>query len=108
MWGYLEYFLIKKREYLIMEILINIIEFFFASALFINALLFVPQAIKIWKAKSSKGNSITTFLGFNVIQLLIVLHGIIMRDYILALGYAISLVTCGVVTILIFHYREKK
>ncbi|GHU16232.1 hypothetical protein FACS189472_00810 [Alphaproteobacteria bacterium] len=83
-----------------------IIEAIFGFGMFINAILFIPQAVKIYKTKSAKGVSLATFAGFCVIQLFTVLHGYIHQDYILMFGYALSLVFCAIVTFLIFLYRK--
>lgn len=84
-----------------------IIEFVFSLGLFINALLFIPQAIKIYREKTVTGISLITFLGFLLIQFAIVLHGIINHDYLLVCGYLISMLSCGTVVILIFIYRKQ-
>ena len=47
-----------------MQVLIHVIEFLFACALFVNALLFIPQIYRLYKEKSAKGVSLTTFGGF--------------------------------------------
>lgn len=86
----------------------NIIEFIFASALFFNAVIFIPQAIKIWKEKTAKGVSLWTFLGFLITQLAIVLHGIIAKDYTLVAGYLFAMFTCGMVVILVLIYGRDK
>ncbi|MDR1561201.1 MAG: hypothetical protein LBS23_02490 [Holosporaceae bacterium] len=83
------------------------IEFMFGFGLFFNAILFVPQAMRIYKAKSSRGISLTTFVGFNFMQILTILHGYISGDYILMLGTVFSLVCCGAVTFLIIFYKRK-
>src|SRR3990167_9389215 len=79
----------------------------FASALFINALLFLPQLRLMIKTKSSRDVSLVTFLGFLIIQLTVVLHGIIHQDYLLIWGYSLSMVVCGILVALIFYYRRK-
>jgi MtN3 and saliva related transmembrane protein len=84
----------------------NIIEAIFSLGLFINAALFVPQAIKIFKTKDSKELSLLTFAGFNFIQLFTLLHGYLHKDYLLIIGYALSIITCGTVTLLIIFYRN--
>ena len=89
-----------------MKELYQLIEFIFGSALFINALLFIPQLKLIIKTKSSKDVSLATFLGFLVIQLTVVLHGIIHQDYLLIWGYLLSMVVCGILVVLIFYYRR--
>ena len=82
------------------------IEIFFSIGLFINAMLFVPQAIKLYRTKNAQGLSFTTFAGFNLIQLFTVLHGYLHHDLILLIGALLSLVTCGLVTFLIVFYRR--
>jgi uncharacterized protein with PQ loop repeat len=83
-----------------------VIDLTFSLALFINALLFIPQAIKIYKNKSSEGISLSTFAGFLLIQLATVLYGIIHQDWILAFGYLLSMATCGAVVILTLFYNR--
>ena len=85
-----------------------IIETIFSLGLFINAALFIPQIIQLYKTKNSKGFSIITFAGFNLIQLFTVLHGILHKDYLLISGYTLSLITCGIVTMLIIFYRNNE
>ncbi len=82
------------------------VEVIFALSLFINSLLFIPQAIGIYKAKTARGQSLTTFLGFNIIQILTIIHAYIHRDYILFWGFVLALLSCGAVTALIIKYRE--
>jgi len=86
----------------------NMIETLFGLALFANAILFIPQAIKLLKKKDSSEVSLATFAGFNVIQLLIIFHGILKHDLILVIGYALGFITCAVVTFLILYYRKRK
>ena len=83
----------------------GLIEIFFSISLFINALLFIPQAIKIKQKKDSKEVSLLTFLGFNVIQFFTILHAFLFKDYLLLIGYLISFITCGYVIFLIVRYR---
>jgi len=85
----------------------SFIEIVFSLGLFINALLFVPQTIKIYKTKNVAELSLLTFAGFNIIQLFTLLHGYLHRDYILMGGYVLSLITCGAVTCFIIFYRSK-
>ena len=84
----------------------HFVELMFGLGMFVNAALFIPQAIKIYKTKNANGLSIITFLGFNLTQLFIILHGYIHDDYALMFGYALALFTSGVVTLLIFLYKE--
>lgn len=90
-----------------MNLFIYIVECLFGLGLFINALLFVPQALKLLKSKNAEGLSLITFAGFNVMQILTMLHGYINEDYLLMFGFIPSFVFCGIVTSLIFLYRKK-
>jgi two-component system aerobic respiration control sensor histidine kinase ArcB len=85
-----------------------IIEFVFSAGLIFNALLFIPQALKIIREKSAKGVSFFTFFGFLLIQSTIVLHGIIAHDHFLVAGYLFSMLTCGSVVALILFYKKNK
>ena len=87
--------------------LVRGVEFVFSLGLFVNAILFIPQIFEVYRTKNSRGLSIFTFMGFNVIQLFTVLHAYIHGDVILFWGYLLSLITCGAVTILIIFYRPK-
>ena len=84
----------------------DVIDFIFSSALFINAILFIPQALKIYQQKSAKDVSIFTFLGFLFIQIAIIAHGIIAKDMLLIYGYLLSVITCGSVVIFSLYYRK--
>lgn len=83
-----------------------LIEILFGLGLFFNAVLFIPQAIILYKKKDSKELSLITFTGFNFIQLFSVLHGYLVKDYILMFGFLFSLITGGIVTIMIILYRK--
>ncbi len=89
------------------NLIVQIIEVVFSISLFINAGLFIPQIIKLYKSKHPQNLSFLTFAGFNFIQFFIVLHGYIMKDYLLLFGYLISFITCGCVTLQILFYRKK-
>lgn len=81
------------------------VELMFALSMFINAALFVPQAVKIYRTKDVSGLSSATFIGFNIIQIFTILHGYIYEDYMLMFGFTLALVTSGIVTVLIFTYK---
>ena len=86
----------------------DIVEIGFAVSLFVNAILFIPQVRIIFRTKTTKDVSLITFVGFNIIQLFTVLHGLITHDYILLFGYVLSLITCGAVSALVIYYRYIK
>ena len=81
------------------------IDIIFGIGLFINAMLFIPQSIRIYQCKNSKDLSLTTFIGFWLTQLSSVIYGYLHKDYILMFGYILALFTCGIVIIMIFKYR---
>ena len=83
------------------------IEIVFSLAMFINAALFIPQAIRLYQEKDSRELSASTFIGFLGIQLFIMLHGIIKHDSLLTYGMLLSLITNGSVCWLIIYYRIK-
>jgi MtN3 and saliva related transmembrane protein len=80
----------------------------FGLGLVCNALLFVPQAIAIFRKKSDEGISLLTFGGFSILQVVGIVHGIYQRDWSLILGMSASLVSCGTVTGLTVFYRVRR
>ena len=80
----------------------------FGVGMGLNAFLFVPQALAIWRTRRTEGVSLLTFGGFNVLQALGVLHGTFERDWSLAIGMVVSLLCCGSVTLLTLIYRRKE
>lgn len=83
------------------------LEIFFALSLLFNALLFIPQSVKIIRDKSAKGVSLLTFLGLVIIQLATIIHAYVTHDVVLFWGYVLSILTTGCVVILILIYRKK-
>lgn len=83
-----------------------IVSVIFACGLFFNALVFIPQAIKIFKNKSADNLSVYTFFGFNIMQFFAILHGYYQQDMVLMLGFMLSFITCGSVTLLILKYKQ--
>ena len=80
---------------------------FFGIALFINAALFIPQALLLVQKKHADDVSLLTFGGFCIIQILTIWHAYYSQDWLLMIGYIVSLITCGFVTILIMMYRMR-
>lgn len=85
-----------------------IIAWLFGTGLVLNALVFVPQALRIHRERSARGVSILTFAGFNVMQFVGTLHGYLQNDPVLMLGMLASFVTCGSVTVLAWVHRERQ
>ena len=86
----------------------QIFEWLFGLGLGCNALLFVPQAIAIWRKKTDEGVSLITFGGFSVLQAIGIVHGVYQRDLSLILGMAASLLSCGTVTALTIFFRLRR
>ncbi|MBA3896023.1 MAG: hypothetical protein H0X36_02550 [Sphingomonadaceae bacterium] len=84
----------------------DVVAIIFGLGLIINALLFVPQALTIWRSRSARGVSIVTFCGFGAMQLIGVIHGYYQEDWSLAIGMAVSFVACGSVTVLAIVFRD--
>ena len=83
----------------------QLFDILFGIGLFGNAALFVPQAIALWRKKNAEGVSLLTFGGFNVLQVIAIVHGLYWHDKALILGMIASLITCGAVTTLTIFYR---
>jgi uncharacterized protein with PQ loop repeat len=79
----------------------------FGMGLVSNIGLFLPQAAKIWKAKSGKHVSFATFAGFNVLQALALLHAYLQRDPFLFVGMIATFLSCLAVTVAAFIYRKQ-
>jgi MtN3 and saliva related transmembrane protein len=86
----------------------QIVAVIFGLGLLGNALLFVPQAIAVWRKKSDEGISLITFAGFSILQIIAIVHGLYEHDLSLTLGMAASLLTCGTVTLLTIYFRLKR
>src|ERR1700743_2231576 len=82
----------------------QIVAVIFGLGLLGNALLFVPQAIAVWRKKTDEGISLVTFGGFSVLQVIAIVHGVYQHDLSLILGMAASLLSCGTVTCLTLYY----
>ena len=82
-----------------------VIEFLFSIALFINAALFIPQAVRLYRLKNAENMSLMTFGGFSLIQIVMILHGVLHKDVLFMLGMMLSFVSCGAVTVQIIWYK---
>ncbi|MGB7264358.1 MAG: PQ-loop domain-containing transporter [Terracidiphilus sp.] len=86
----------------------QIVAVVFGLGLIGNALLFVPQAIAVWRKKSDEGISLVTFGGFCILQILGVIHGVYEHDNSLIFGLGASFLTCGTATFLTIVYRVRR
>jgi MtN3 and saliva related transmembrane protein len=86
----------------------EIVAVIFGLGLMGNALLFVPQALAVWRKKTDEGVSLVTFGGFSLLQIVSIVHGLYQHDLALTLGMSASLLTCGTVTALTIYYRIRR
>jgi MtN3 and saliva related transmembrane protein len=86
----------------------DIVAILFGLGLLGNAALFVPQAIALWRKKTDEGISLITFAGFNILQAIGIVHGLLQHDLSLIFGMIASLITCGSVTTLTLYYRLRR
>ena len=78
----------------------DVVALIFGFAMILNAALFVPQALHIWRTRTAQGISVFSFAGFNALQFIGALHGYFQHDRALTIGMLASLLTCGSVTVL--------
>ncbi len=76
----------------------------FGAAL-LTTLAFLPQAIKVWRTRSTKDISLLTFITFCVGVVLWLSYGILTQDLPLIAANGATLVLAG--TILVFKLRYK-
>jgi MtN3 and saliva related transmembrane protein len=86
----------------------EIIAVMFGLGLIGNAILFIPQALAIWRKKTDEGVSLITFGGFSLLQIVSIIHGLYQHDPAMVIGMGSSLFTCGTVTGLTIYYRIER
>jgi MtN3 and saliva related transmembrane protein len=84
------------------------VAYIFGFGMILNAGLFVPQVIHLWRTRTSQGVSILSFAGFNTLQAIGALHGYFQHDLALMVGMLASLLTCGAVTVLAAYFSRKQ
>jgi MtN3 and saliva related transmembrane protein len=89
------------------EGVICFVELMFGVGMFVNAVLFIPQAVKVYRTKKVGNLSLLMFAGFNVVQIFAILHGYIHSDYILMFGFLLSFMFSGAVTFMIMLYGNR-
>ena len=78
----------------------------FGIGLVVNAALYIPQILRILKEKGARELSFIMFGGFWFLTLSQVVYGFYIRDWIMAWGNVLTLLTCGIIVCLIFVYRK--
>ncbi|MBT4885440.1 MAG: PAS domain-containing protein [Legionellales bacterium] len=87
---------------------LDIFNVIFMLSMFVNALLFIPQSYRIYKNKSARSISPTTFAGFLVIQTIVLINAFINSDIFLICCMAFSMITCSSVLVVSFLYGTRK
>ncbi len=85
-----------------------IIDILFSIGLFVSAVLMIPQIIKIFITKNTDDFSLLSYVGFNLFQLAMVLHGAMQKDYVLMFGFLLCFILNAIVVIMIMYYRKMK
>lgn len=80
----------------------------FILLLLVNALLFLPQALRILRKKTADEISLFTYIGFWIIQFIFVIFALNNDNYWLVFAYLIGMVACGLVIALVFRFRKRK
>src|SRR5882724_3510494 len=83
------------------------VAYIFGFGMLLNAGLFIPQVIHLWRTRTSQGVSILSFAGFNTLQAIGAVHGYFEHDWALTIGMLASLLTCGAVTVLAAYFTRK-
>ena len=83
------------------------VAYIFGFGMLLNAGLFVPQVVHLWRTKNSQGVSLLSFAGFNTLQAIGALHGYFQHDMALMVGMLASLMTCGSVTGLAAYFSRR-
>lgn len=83
----------------------QVIDLFTFLALFVNALLYIPQIMLLLETKYANDVSLITFAGFDLINFILLIHGLIHNDKSLYVGSLVSFITNSIVVFLIIYYR---
>lgn len=84
-----------------------IVDLIFDVALFVNAVIYVPQVLKVIRLKEARELSFITFFGICLLQLSMALHGYVHQDYGLMIGMLAAFLVSLVLTFLLVKYRKE-
>jgi MtN3 and saliva related transmembrane protein len=73
----------------------------------VNALLFVPQIVKLLRCRSAEGVSTAMYAGFLVLQLVTGVDLVFHRIWPLATGMAASAIATSTILVLALHYQHR-
>jgi MtN3 and saliva related transmembrane protein len=73
----------------------------------VNALLFVPQIVKLLRCRSAEGVSTAMYAGFLVLQLVTGVDLVFHRIWPLATGMAASAIATFTILVLAVHYQHR-
>ena len=90
-----------------MTLIKDLVEGQYGMGLLINALLYIPQAVRIFQQKASDELSLIMFVGFWLLTLSQVIYGFYIGNHLIAWGTSATLITSGLVLCLIIAYRRQ-
>jgi len=74
----------------------------------VMSLGYYPQAYKIWKLKSAKEISLVNYIILSLGTVIWLLYGIIMSDWVITIGFGVSVIGSWLVLFLAIRYKNKK
>ncbi|MDD5439394.1 MAG: SemiSWEET transporter [Candidatus Omnitrophica bacterium] len=75
------------------------------AAATLTTLSFIPQVIRLYRTKDSRSISMTTFLVFGLGVSLWLAYGIIIRDIVIILANAVTIVLTAMIVVMKVLYR---
>ena len=85
--------------------IVFIIKYIGFFAAFCTTIAFLPQAIKVYKTKSTKDISLYMFIIFTLGVLSWLIYGIVLNDFPLILAYAVTLILSFFILIYKIKYK---
>ena len=70
------------------------------AAGFLTTVAFIPQVVKIWKAKSAKDVSLPTFVAFTIGVSLWLAYGILNQEMPIVVWNAVTLILAGAILVM--------
>lgn len=84
----------------------TIFDILFDISLFVNAIIMLPQLVRILRSKVVEGLSLTSFAGIFLLQLIMAIHGYFYHDFNLMIGMFFAMIVSGSIAALIVFYGK--
>lgn len=85
-----------------------VINIIYAAAFLWTAVSAIPQIMTLLRLKDSSELSVITFLGFNFIQVVTIIHACFYQEWLLLAGVSLFLIIYAYLSSLVIYYRVKK